>query len=334
MLARGTFRALCSAIFLLNLNLAEWVDMPQFSDDSKIYRIPSLQQDQFYKFRRGHADNHGFPDNPRNDSRVSSRRPVVKAVHATDDRIIPEMKRIYPVAESTTTSYLFPVQIADIYSDTAEENREPTSTSDIANKNTLSNRHHAISTTRDTTAYNALTTTQPSPSSTTHASETAQDEFYNRTLKQEDGILQYLPVDILKSVHRTLQSQPVSLEGKIHFLKTFEKTLMSEIESRLATTMTPRRRTRGAHYHGYDDGHEDHSVGFPSIEGALMAISFLTFAVYLVRLVMLLFRNITSPMTTTTASTLFLGRRKRSTSDFDDDTARILGNLNSFVSNF
>lgn len=56
--------------------------------------------------------------------------------------------------------------------------------------------------------------------------------------------------------------------------------------------MAPSRRTRGAdHYgHGYDEGHDDHSIGFPSIEGALMAISFLTFAVYLVRLVMV--RNI------------------------------------------
>lgn len=55
--------------------------------------------------------------------------------------------------------------------------------------------------------------------------------------------------------------------------------------------MSPRRKTRGTEYygHGYDD-HDEHSVGFPSIEGALMAISFLTFAVYLVRLVMV--RNI------------------------------------------
>lgn len=64
-------------------------------------------------------------------------------------------------------------------------------------------------------------------------------------------------------------------------------------ESRLAATiMTSSRKTRGADYHGhsYDDHDDHHSVGFPSIEGALMAISFLTFAVYLVRLVMV--RNI------------------------------------------
>lgn len=51
--------------------------------------------------------------------------------------------------------------------------------------------------------------------------------------------------------------------------------------------MSPNRKVRGADYHGHGyDSHDDHSIGFPSIEGALLAISFLTFAVYLVRLVM------------------------------------------------
>lgn len=53
--------------------------------------------------------------------------------------------------------------------------------------------------------------------------------------------------------------------------------------------MAPSRKVRSVDYYGHDD-HDDHSVGFPSIEGTLMAISFLTFAVYLVRLVMV--RNI------------------------------------------
>lgn len=63
----------------------------------------------------------------------------------------------------------------------------------------------------------------------------------------------------------------------------------SSTESRLTATMSPSRKVRGADYHGHDS-HDEHSIGFPSIEGALMAISFLTFAVYLVRLVMV--RNI------------------------------------------
>jgi len=59
--------------------------------------------------------------------------------------------------------------------------------------------------------------------------ETSRDKYDNDTLKQDDGIFQYLPIDIFKSVHRILQSQPASIEGKLYFLKTFEKILMSEI---------------------------------------------------------------------------------------------------------
>jgi len=72
---------------------------------------------------------------------------------------------------------------------------------------------------------NTLTT----PSSPSIKQETSQDKYNNDTVKQDDSIFQYLPIDVLKSVHRTLQSQPASVEGKLYFLKTFEKTLMSEI---------------------------------------------------------------------------------------------------------
>lgn len=53
-------------------------------------------------------------------------------------------------------------------------------------------------------------------------------------------------------------------------------------EKRLSLALAPTRQTRGIHdYYDHDD-----ELGFPSLEGALMSISFLTFAVYLVRLVM------------------------------------------------
>lgn len=84
-------------------------------------------------------------------------------------------------------------------------------------------------------------TTQSSPITTTHKPEVTQDKYYNYTLKRDDGIFQYLPIDILKNVHRTLKSQPGSFEGKLHFLKMFEKTLMSEIGKIFSyTSDTPR----------------------------------------------------------------------------------------------
>lgn len=95
-------------------------------------------------------------------------------------------------------------------------------------QNKLSNRYSTISPTKDTTRFNTFTT-QSSPVTTTHKQEETRDKYYNYTLKRDDGIFQYLPIDILKNVHRTLKSQPGSFEGKLHFLKMFEKTLMSEI---------------------------------------------------------------------------------------------------------
>ncbi|XP_011882643.1 PREDICTED: uncharacterized protein LOC105570213 isoform X2 [Vollenhovia emeryi] len=317
MLARGAFCALCTIIIVfLEVNVAEWVDMPQFSDETKIYRIPSVQYDQFYKFRRGGADNIDFPGGQRNGSEAYHH--PAKATRVMQNKRT-EIEKINSISVSTTPANLFPDQISDSLSGIGTS--RTVTIVDAATENKLNHKDDAISPTKDT-MINTLTT-QPSPNT---KQQTSRDTYDNDTSKRDDGIFQYLPVDVLKSVHRTLQSQPQSIEGKLHFLKTFEKTLMSEIESRLTTTMAPSRKIRGVDYYGHED-HDDHSVGFPSIEGTLMAISFLTFAVYLVRLVMLLLRNINMPTTTTTVSSVFLGRRKRS-ADLDDDTARILNNIN------
>ncbi|GAB1869128.1 hypothetical protein CAJAP_10207 [Camponotus japonicus] len=290
--------------------------MPQFSDENKIYRIPSVQHDQFYKFRRGNINS---PDDQRNNSQTYGRY-LVKTTYAMDDRERMEIKKMHSVTMSTTLPNLSSEQNTENFTEISKN--RATIESDISiTENKLNNTYSTIST-KDTT-FNAFTT-QSSPITTTHKQEMTCDKYHNYTLKRDNGIFQYLPIDILKNVHSTLKSQPVSFEGKLHFLKMFEKSLMSEIESRLTATMSSNRKVRGADYHGHGyESHDDHSIGFPSIEGALLAISFLTFAVYLVRLVMLLFRNMSTPMTTTTAAAIFLGKRKRSI-DFDDDTARIL----------
>lgn len=60
--------------------------------------------------------------------------------------------------------------------------------------------------------------------------ENTNERHFNETLTSNNvDILEYLPVDILKNVHCTLKSQPTSSKGKILFLKSFEKTLMTEI---------------------------------------------------------------------------------------------------------
>jgi len=71
-------------------------------------RIPSVQHNQFYKFRRGDTDNINFPSNQRNGSQAYHR---VKATYTMHNRT--EIKKINSVSVSTTPVNLFPDQITD-----------------------------------------------------------------------------------------------------------------------------------------------------------------------------------------------------------------------------
>lgn len=55
-------------------------------------------------------------------------------------------------------------------------------------------------------------------------------KYVNATQDDDNNsFLMYLPIEILKSVHQNLKSQPVTTEGKLKFLKSFEKMLSHEI---------------------------------------------------------------------------------------------------------
>lgn len=55
-------------------------------------------------------------------------------------------------------------------------------------------------------------------------------KYVNATQDDDNNrFLMYLPIEILKSVHQNLKSQPETTEGKLKFLKSFEKILSHEI---------------------------------------------------------------------------------------------------------
>ncbi|XP_015432673.1 PREDICTED: uncharacterized protein LOC107188823 [Dufourea novaeangliae] len=277
------------SIFLWSISLAEWVDMPEFSDEKKIYRISSPRQDHFYTLSQKPAENQ-FPY-------------VYESIPGKD---FSEQTAVNGSGGFVTHQLEDSDNGATIHENASEENLFLTSTDEH----------------KDTT-----------DSSTVDEKDTTTEYYNDSVISNNMDILKYLPVNVFKNVHRTLKSQPTSTEGKLLFLKTFEKTLITEIERRFAQSITVSREKRGAdHYDHSYDSHE-HATGFPSIEGALMAISFLTFAVYLVRLVMLLFRNMNNSTATTTGATLLLGRRKKSINGFDEDTARILNGMEKFSYN-
>jgi len=75
-------------------------------------RTPSEQHDQFYKFRRGDADNINFPGDQRNGSQTYH---LVKATHTMHNRRT-EIKK-NSVLVSTTPVNSFPDQIIDSFAD-------------------------------------------------------------------------------------------------------------------------------------------------------------------------------------------------------------------------
>ncbi|XP_024935463.1 uncharacterized protein LOC107274803 [Cephus cinctus] len=321
-----------------NVIFAEWVEIPQFSDESKVYRLP-VRHDQINKMHFG---------NPiRNELRNVSRSTVVRM---TD---VNKVKEIINDRTDLTSQSLTQVRIKESNSpfsnkpqdskiDFNEENIKDSFDgkydSDVDNNN--DDDHVSIDIEQDEYSDDMQIQMESPVKVVTNefeindASSTTENIIINEsdnsryeTINHESSFFDYLPMETLKSVHQTLKSQPATLKGKIRFLKTFERTLMMEIESRLAATLAPSRKIRGASGDHYES--DDDSLGFPSLEGALMAISFLTFAVYLVRLVMLLFRNLNTSATT---ATVVVGRKKRSSERFNQDTARVLNYLETFVS--
>lgn len=77
-----------------------------------------------------------------------------------------------------------------------------------------------------TTARPKITATPATPSSSEAFNTSEQSSNHTDSDK---GFLNYLPVDLLKKVHKTLKLQPTTIRGKIKFLKAFERTLINEI---------------------------------------------------------------------------------------------------------
>lgn len=79
-------------------------------------RIPSVQHDQFYKFRRGDADNINFLGGQRNGSQTYRQTYPTQATRVMHNKRT-EIKKINSVPMSTTPANLFLDQITDSFAD-------------------------------------------------------------------------------------------------------------------------------------------------------------------------------------------------------------------------
>ncbi|XP_045465052.1 uncharacterized protein LOC123674171 [Harmonia axyridis] len=148
----------------------------------------------------------------------------------------------------------------------------------------------------------------------------------------EEGTEGFMP--LLKEVQEDLTVKGrKNLKGKIDRLKNLRDDLLLNIDERV-TKLWGGSTKQPTEARGYKD--DDHDMHFPSNEGALMTIGFLTFAVFLIKLVLKLVQAIknkhnmmvVTPTVVTNAA--IIGRKKRDV-EFDEQK-RILQLMDEYDS--
>lgn len=101
-------------------------------------------------------------------------------------------------------------------------------------------------------------------------------------------------VKFLKSIQENFATKTArNINDKVRILRRFRDNLMLSIEERIRNlwkTKPKRRRVTRTLGGGSGAGQDSNSIDFPSAEGALLSISFLTFSVFLIKLVLVRLR--------------------------------------------
>ncbi|XP_065339170.1 uncharacterized protein LOC135938991 [Cloeon dipterum] len=148
----------------------------------------------------------------------------------------------------------------------------------------------------------------------------------------------------LQSLHQQLRhsiwtqkEEPATMKEKVTYLHKLKNRMLRHIAEKLTELNVVGKRNsrrRFARDPGWSSSGGTSDIGFPSLEVALLTLSFLVFAVFLVNMVLVLFSNIFGTNTSTAAGTTgtAIGRRRRSLNEEAkiEQTARILKALEDF----
>lgn len=226
MLLKTSIYSLVLFFSVQKTTFAEWVELPQFSDDARVYRVPFNKHDRDHKFFLANRDgpkvygygNASFLDK---NLRRKFKQPygIVTTTSSTlsivqPSEIVTTPKNIYLSDSSAViikNTHIYEDQADDVVVEIEEEPSVTVPTTFLDDKITLDGDQPF----------------QPAPDLQQSEETTAQPEVDDN--EKKPSFLAFVPIELFKKVHAILQSQSTTVEGKIHFLQNFEKTLLSEI---------------------------------------------------------------------------------------------------------
>ncbi|KAJ8925751.1 hypothetical protein NQ315_009599 [Exocentrus adspersus] len=176
------------------------------------------------------------------------------------------------------------------------------------------------------------TTENPYMEPTTESSTSTTDSFYSFNdypdyeVSDDSSVEGFLP--FLNTIQKNLMKFKKTHKSKMSVLKHLRDRLLINIKALVTNLWKPKIAAEARGYY-----EEDTHMDFPSNEGALMTIGFLTFAVFLIKLVIKLVHALKNKQqyygtSTTTAASVVFVRRKRD--EEEEEMARILQYIEEF----
>ncbi|KAK0179569.1 hypothetical protein PV327_005310 [Microctonus hyperodae] len=309
-------------ILSMKLVKSDWIDLPQFSDEFKVYRAP-LTKSHRHKISIDKSFN-------------ITKNTLSNITEQNIDRS-KEMMRVPMILNAEMTTLAYAILNTDDIENYTKPIKNPIAVSNysLIDNFIFTNNSNGRSSLVIPTSQILLGDCDKKQTIKISDNETTTELYkliYSNSEQLNDkgvlSFLQYLPMTLIKRAHAALlRNTLITIQDKQNYLKTFEKSILRKLESRLKQILHSVRRKRGSTWNDRDD-----HVGFPSLEGALLAISFLTFAVYLIQLVMMLMRNLANNGANNT-NTVYVNRNKRSVYQFSEHSLQILEYLDKVSNN-
>lgn len=207
-----------------HVGISEWIELPQFSDERKVYRgsFGKYERDKIIHEGQVNAQRYAFPNSTNNyfkhvttvETNFKEDRTTVASVLTSTLEFHGEKKKVFK-------------ELVDFSTDDDDDDDAVVTGEDEDNKSETENTK--------INKEKIAVDTRISPSTLISKLNEISDEKSEKippvkTEKQHSSFWEYLPIEFFNKIHKNLlKYQGRSADGKLQVLKSFESSLLNEI---------------------------------------------------------------------------------------------------------